>query len=33
MFTRITQLIEFLSVLDKFKTIERKTYVSNTVRR
>lgn len=33
MFTRITQLIDFLSVLDKFKTIERKTYVSNTARR
>ncbi|MDR6550456.1 HD domain-containing protein [Paenibacillus qinlingensis] len=33
MITRITQLIDFLSVLDKFKTIERKTYVSNTARR
>lgn len=32
MVTRITQLIDFLSVLDKFKTIERKTYVSNTER-
>lgn len=33
MFTRITQLTDFLSVIDKFKTIERKTYVSNTARR
>jgi putative hydrolase of HD superfamily len=33
MLNRMTQIIDFLKVLDKFKTIERKTYVSNSARR